>query len=341
MQSATSDQQIAELRRELNASRQTISRLQQELSSARADARRRSDAAPSRPPPPPTPPPGNASPADSWSPGRKAGATAAMSRVPQLEAELEAERERNRRQADEMRALAASEERLRAELQQRKGAPAPAPPAGPSTHELKKLGAELERAKAELEQEREQRRSLQRRLSDRGRPNARAIAAEQIRGTTTEDDEMARKDAMLIAKLSELGQQMGKMEKQKMSVEDMCAQASKPSRRPPDARAPLPSTHGDPSRRLRAPIVVAYPTSTCRAPVCRSRLAAQNETLQKQNALLKEQVAQANRRGSTGGGTLMPHPPGSRESRSPRSSAYALMGGEGGLKRSSFGGSGE
>ena len=228
MQTATTDQQIAELRRDLTASRQTVSRLENELNisrnelkAARAEARRRSDTPRPTPPPtpPPRPPPTQAP--DSWSPGRKASAKAAIVRLSEVEAELEAERGRSLQQAEELRQAATREERLRAELQRKPAPPAPPPP--PGAQELKRMGAELERAKAELEQERETRRALQRRLQAQKAPpdQWKAVGANQLNGTPRDvDEEAARKDKLVIAKLGELGEAMQKMEKHKMSVED-------------------------------------------------------------------------------------------------------------------------
>ena len=164
MTTATSDAAIADLQRKLAASQQAVSRLEHELSTARAAtaAAERKNAtlsaqlssraktpepAPPPPPPPPAPPPA------SVSPGMKAKLASATARIAQLEAEI-------RKTRDELESQAL--QRLAIEL---KRMPDPGS-RDRNAAALAKAKAEIERVRDELDEERERRRSAERLLND-------------------------------------------------------------------------------------------------------------------------------------------------------------------------------
>lgn len=214
MQTATSDQQIAELRRELHYAKQQITRLQNELGAARAEARKRPEEQiqetrlPEPPPPQPSDP--------EWSAEQKAKASEAIARVRELESLLVHQQAKSSQHAAELEQAKARIDRLQSELR-RKSPESEAP----STLELKGMRTKLEQAIAELEKEQEVRRGLQRRLSDKEKPSPRAVALEQLKGMPrSEEEDTSRKREVVIHKLNELGSQIGKLEKHKMNVED-------------------------------------------------------------------------------------------------------------------------
>ena len=205
----------AQLKQQLTASKQAVSRLEHELSSARSAAAAERDrprtprAAPSAAPPPPPPPPPPA-----VSPSLKKAAAEAAARVCELEAEVrEVHRSAN--------GLRAEVRRLESELARR-----PQPGAA-DQHEaaLRRCRSELEEARRELSEEREMRRSLERRLGD----TARRAPAAPLRVPEppppprpyTEDDaeyDAAKAEATRQA-IDKLDGRLGKLERRKVNHE--------------------------------------------------------------------------------------------------------------------------
>ena len=207
VQTATGDARESELLRQLNASKLNVRRLQHELDGYRANAKRAAaDTAPAKLPQPPPPPPPPPPLPDQWSPAKRAAGMAAIERVAQLEKELSADRTASaavRRDLNVALAdLQKAETERKAALQEHARGKARStlerthtyasqptaahthttdatrtknpfrllystPFASPAQRELERTQRELERTLSVLEEEREQRRALQRRLSDR------------------------------------------------------------------------------------------------------------------------------------------------------------------------------
>ena len=215
MTTATTDAKIAELQRNLAASNNTISRLEHELSSAKASAAaeraRRPQSprtAPAQPAPPPAPPPAPA-PA---SPGLKASLAAATTRVDQLEAELRTAHGCSNNLRSEVRSLEAELSKLRS-----------APSSDMLRASLGKARSELEFATAELERERERRRSLERRLNDTRKPSGPFRVPEPPpppRPFDAEEERIAaEQEAQTLRLLKTLDGRMGKLEHRKETEE--------------------------------------------------------------------------------------------------------------------------
>jgi hypothetical protein len=221
MSTATSDTKVADLQRNLAATKQTCLRLEHELSAAKAAAagqrrevERLRSAPRQRPPTPapepaPPPPPAPSSPVERY----KQKAAAAVARADKLAADLQL----SRREADDLRLKVAQFEAERASRP-------------PENHVLReahsKAVAALERANADLERERERRRALERRLEDALRsakpsgafrvpeppPPPRQISEEEERQMAAEDEETRRK-------IRQLDGRLGKLEHRKESHE--------------------------------------------------------------------------------------------------------------------------
>ena len=217
MATATSDAKLAELQRSLAASKLTVLRLERELSAARAAAASRPTTPQAPPLPPPRevvvePPPA----APVVSPGLKAKLAAANERAEYAEAQSRA----SKQVVEDLRAQV---RRLESEVQRR-----PAPGDDVTRQALQKARSELQKTFGELEQERERRRALQRRLEDLNR-STKSQAPQPFRAPeppppargVTEDEErqMAAKDEETRRMIQQLDGRLGKLEHRKETHE--------------------------------------------------------------------------------------------------------------------------
>ena len=234
---ATSDAAIAELQRKLGASKQTVMRLEHELSAARASAAaakmkaaaaasrpasaRDEPPAPALPPqpqPPPQPPP---RPPSAGYERLKIAAEASKRRVVELEADV-------RSVKDECATLRAEVKRLESALAARPD---------PSSRDrnaaaLQRVSFNLERAREELEAERERRRSAERRLEElqkRGGVGGAMRVAEPPppQRAGPDDNELKARDDATRRKIEALDRGISKLETRKQTHEEKLEQALK------------------------------------------------------------------------------------------------------------------
>ena len=239
---ATSDAQIAELQRKLGASKQNVVHLENQLSAARAAAAaakmqaasaKAAAAATSRPssarpeplpPPPPPPPPPQPQPPSPSVERLKVVAEASKRRVSELEEEM-------RSVKDECSRLRAEVKRLQEELSAR-----PDPNSRDrNAAALQRVSFNLERTRAELEEEKEKRRSAERRLEDLGKngglggplrvpeppPPKKEVDEKELRAFKERRDEETRR------KIAELDRNIGKLEHRKQTHEERLEAALK------------------------------------------------------------------------------------------------------------------
>lgn len=216
MTTATADSQLAEMQRKLNASKQQVSRLEHELVLARAAAKEPTGKL--RPTPPPTPPAAPPAPLPAAPSLAEKELAAAQSRITGLREELAAERQASSTLRSELAQSRAREEKLQAEVA------SAAKPSADAADQTRELQRELQRARAELasttsrlEEERELRRHLQRRLENAARPPARP-PPEVVKVPVMAQEPT---DGAIVAKIAQLDGKLGKLERQKESVEDV------------------------------------------------------------------------------------------------------------------------
>ena len=218
MATATSDARLSDLSRDLAASKQKILSLENELRIAKATiaAANSRPSTPRQPVPPPAPPP-----APKPAPQLVAAPTQPAPPSPGTQRALEAAQTRAFNLEQELKASKAVIVEMRAEVRRLEVTLARRPAPGEcSREELDKLGTELE-------EERERRRSLQRRLDEAQRlrrPAAAPLCTPQPkpppRETTAEEERrLEEEEAETRRLLSELGGRLGKLEHRKETHE--------------------------------------------------------------------------------------------------------------------------
>ena len=230
---ATTDQTVAELQRQLATSRQTTSRLENELSASQRELEKARAAAAAaeekakasakaaaaaeaklrqKPPPPSPPAPAPPPPPPSLSPGLKKAAAEAEARAAKAEA---AAKDAKSQITD-----------LRAQIKQLEAELANKPDPGSRDRNaaaLQRVRFDLERTKTELEEERERRRSAERLLDDARKGNTGMRVPEPPppkRGYTDSDREYdSAKEDERRRMIKELDGRLGKLEDQKLTHE--------------------------------------------------------------------------------------------------------------------------